>query len=253
MFGLQSIERAMAIVKMLATHTDTSGMSITDLSKECDLALSTLHRILKAMIKQGLVEQDEQTKLYRLGITWLEYGLQVYDTVDYVNKIRPELERLSREVDESVYLSKLAGIEAIIIERIDSENNQIRIHDQLGLRIPMNIGAANKTMLATLPPKEAKVILKQLLPEAEVDEQIQLLKQVKNNGYAISHGERTEGTSSFAVAIVDGFGELIGSISIGCVSFNLTDERMNFLIEKVVETRERLSSKLGYRENESSL
>jgi DNA-binding IclR family transcriptional regulator len=238
---------------MLASHTDSAGMSITDLSKECDLALSTLHRILKALIKQGLIEQDAQTKLYRLGVTWLEYGLQVYDTVDYVTKIRPELERLSREVDESVYLSRLAGNEALIIERIDSENNQIRIHDQLGLRIPMTIGAANKTMLATLPSKEARAILKQLLPEEQVEEQIQLLKQVKKNGYAISHGERTEGTSSFAVAVVDGFGELVGSISIGCVSFNLTDERTAFLIEKVVETRERVSAKLGYREKESSL
>ncbi len=64
-----------------------------------------MHRLLKAMIKQGMVEQDARTKCYQLGTIWLEYGLQVYDSMDYVNKIRPDLERLMREVDESVYLS----------------------------------------------------------------------------------------------------------------------------------------------------
>lgn len=250
---MQSIERAMAIVKVLASSADSAGMSITEISKECDLALSTLHRILKAMTKQGLVEQDAQTKHYRLGIVWLEYGLQVYDTVDYVNKIKPELDRLSREVDESIYLSKRAGNESVIIERINSDNNQIRIHDQLGLRIPLTIGAANKAMLAALPTTEVRAILKQLLPENAVDERIQLLQQVKHNGYAISHGERTEGTSSIAVAIVDGFGELLGAISIGCVSFNLTDERMAFLIEKIIETKARVSAIMGHREKHSPL
>ena len=88
------------------------------------------------MIKQGMVHQDEQTKLYSPGTVWLEYGLKLYDTMDYISNIRPELERLVREVDESVYLSKPLGIEALIIERIDSEKNPIRIYDQLGIQNP---------------------------------------------------------------------------------------------------------------------
>ena len=148
---MQSIDRAMTVAKTLAAHTAENGVSISDLSKHCELPLSTMHRLLKAMIKQGMVEQDERTKCYRLGTIWLEYGLQVYDSMDYVTKIRPELERLGHEVDESVYLSRPAGLEAIIIERIDSEKNTIRIYDQLGLRIPMHIGAANKAMLANMP------------------------------------------------------------------------------------------------------
>ena len=76
--------------------------------------------------------------------------------MDYISNIRPELERLVREVDESVYLSKPLGIEALIIERIDSEKNPIRIYDQLGIRIPMHIGAANKAMLARMSASQSK-------------------------------------------------------------------------------------------------
>ena len=242
---MQSIDRAMTVANVLATRATDNGLPISDLSKQCELPLSTMHRLLKAMIKQGMVEQDERNKCYRLGTIWLEYGLQVYDSMDYVNKIRPELERLMREVEESVYLSKPTGLEAIIIERIDSENNPIRIYDQLGLRIPMHVGAANKAMLAHMPAAKSSSILKNLLPTEQLHTIEVILKEIKQQGYAISHGERTEGTSSVAVAILNSLGEVVGAVSIGFVSFNLTESRMEFLIEKVIETGRRISEKLG--------
>ena len=242
---MQSIDRAMTVAYVLATQATDDGLSISDLSKQCQLPLSTIHRLLKAMIKQGMVEQDERTKCYQLGTIWLEYGLRVYDSMDYVIKIRPELERLMREVEESVYLSKPAGLEAIIIERIDSENNPIRIYDQLGLRIPMHIGAANKAMLASMPTSKSNVLLEKLIPVEQLPTIKIALQKIKKQGYAISHGEKTEGTSSVAVAILDGLGGVVGAISIGFVSFNLNKSRIEFLTKKVIETGQRISEKLG--------
>ncbi|MEK3993469.1 IclR family transcriptional regulator [Psychrobacillus sp. FSL K6-2365] len=241
---MQSITRAMSVAKVLAAHANDKGISISELSKQCELPLSTMHRLLQAMIKQSMVEQDEHSKLYRLGMVWLEYGLQVYDTIDYVSKVRPELERLSKEVEESVYLSKPVGIEAMIVERIDSENNPIRIYDQLGLRIPLHIGAANKSILAAMPSSQSESILSQLLPAGEIPNFSQTLSQITKQGYAISHSERTEGTSSVAVSIKDSLGQIIGAISVGVVSFNLTEERLAFLTSKIIETGNNISAKL---------
>jgi len=244
---MQLLERAMTIAKVLASEATEGSLSISELSTKCDLPLSTLHRILKAMIAQGMIEQDEQTKHYRLGTIWMELGLQVYDTMDYISKIRPELERLARDVEESVYLSKPAGLDTIIIERIDSAANPIRIYDQLGIRIPMHIGAANKALLASIPTEQAKEIINQLVPVEEMADLQAQLEQIRLQGYAISHGERTAGTSSVAVAVFNGFGDIIGAVSIGFVSFNVSDEHINFLIQQLVETGKRVSTKLGYR------
>ncbi|MGE7841889.1 IclR family transcriptional regulator [Lysinibacillus sp. NPDC093712] len=244
---MQLLERAMTIAKVLASEATEGSLSISELSTKCDLPLSTLHRILKAMIAQGMIEQDEQTKHYRLGTIWMELGLQVYDTMDYISKIRPELERLAREVEESVYLSKPAGLDTIIIERIDSAANPIRIYDQLGIRIPMHIGAANKALLASIPTVQAKEIMNQLVPIEEMADLEEQLELIREQGYAISHGERTAGTSSVAVAVFNGFGEIIGAVSIGFVSFNVSDEHINFLIKSLKETGKRVSTKLGYR------
>jgi len=244
---MQLLERAMTIAKVLATETSENSLSISELSAKCDLPLSTLHRILKAMIKQGMIEQDEQTKQYRLGTIWMELGLQVYDTMDYISKIRPELERLARKVEESVYLSKPAGLDTIIIERIDSAANPIRIYDQLGIRIPMHIGAANKAILAAMPVDQANEIMEQLMPHEEISEFEAQLAIIRQQGFAISHGERTAGTSSIAVSILNGFGEVVGAVSIGFVSFNVSPEHIQNLTDSLVETGRRVSAKLGYR------
>jgi len=244
---MQLLVRAMTIAKVLASETSENSLSISELSAKCDLPLSTLHRILKAMIKQGMIEQDEQTKQYRLGTIWMELGLQVYDTMDYISKIRPELERLARKVEESVYLSKPAGLDTIIIERIDSAANPIRIYDQLGIRIPMHIGAANKAILAAMPVAQAKETMEQLMPHEEIAEFEAQLVVIRQQGFAISHGERTAGTSSIAVSILNGFGEVVGAVSIGFVSFNVSPEHIENLTDSLVETGKHVSAKLGYR------
>lgn len=242
---MQAIERVMQITEILARETTTNGISISELTKECDLALSTLHRILKSMVQQGLAEQDTETKLYKLGPTWMEYGLRVYDTMDFVSLIRPEMDRLSKEIEESIYFSKWSGLEAIIIERIDNENNQIRIYDKLGLRIPMHIGAANKSMLAAMTPSEAEGIIRALVPADEQEAFRESLRNIQHQGFAVSHGERTEGTSSIGVAVCDITGGVVGAISVGCVSFNLTGDRLDLITKELLAAKKRITEKFG--------
>lgn len=242
---MQTIDRAMQVIKVLAGSDQKKWISISDLSKECDLPVSTMHRLLQSMIKHGLIQQDPNLKLYSMGNTWLEYGLQMYDTFDFVGLIRPEMEKLMHEVGESVYFSKPIGEEALVVERIDCPHNPIRIYDQLGLRIPMNIGAANKVMLAHMPEEETLKLVHTLVPTVEKDDFLQLLNRIRNEGYGESHGEKTNGTSSVAAPIFNHSNELIGALSIGYVNFNLTEERQHFLCEKVTQYGLRISAKLG--------
>jgi IclR family transcriptional regulator, KDG regulon repressor len=242
---MQTIDRAMQIINVLAQSDSKKWFSITDLSKECDLPVSTMHRLLQSMIKHGLIQQDPRLKLYSMGYSWLEFGLQMYDTFDFVGLIRPEMETLMHEVEESVYFSKPIGLEALVVERIDCPHNPIRIYDQLGIRIPMNIGAANKVMLAHMQRDEALKIINELVPKEEIESFLQLLNTIRHKGYWESHGERTKGTSSVAAPIFDHSNELIGALSIGYVTFNQTDERRQLFTQKVIQTSLRISTKLG--------
>ena len=63
--GIQSIERASAILRALASGPRRLGVS--DLSDRLGLAKGTTHGLLRTLQAEGLVEQDPETGKYQLG------------------------------------------------------------------------------------------------------------------------------------------------------------------------------------------
>jgi len=240
---VQSIDRAMSIISILVSDDSKQSWSISDLAQQTALPLGTLHRILSTLIRHGLVAQVPETKQYKAGYKWMEIGLRLLDKIDIRIAARPVMERLAAEVEESIYLSIPSGTDGIIIEKVDSPL-KVRINENLGDRIPLHIGAPNKTMLAQMREEEVKAILQQLLPTEQIPAFHTQLAEVKKNGYAVSFGEKTENTCAVAAAVI-GYQHVAGSISIGGPSFRFTEERLPLLIQKVKESAEEISVYIG--------
>lgn len=63
--GVQSVERASRLLKLLAT---TPGyVRLADLAESAGLAKSTTHGLLQTLVREGLVEHDPASRHYRLG------------------------------------------------------------------------------------------------------------------------------------------------------------------------------------------
>ncbi|MFJ8235610.1 IclR family transcriptional regulator [Ureibacillus sp. NPDC094379] len=243
---MQAIERAMQIIRVMIKQDPNRFYSITELAEECNLPTSTLHRILKSMIQLEMIQQDKKSKLYHLGTIWLEYGLIVYDTLDYVSLLRPQLESLMKTVEATVYLSKPLGKESIIIERIDCINQSIRVHDKLGLRKPLHIGAANRTMLAHMSSEFVQEIINEAISENEKNSFHQKLEEIKVNGYELTKEERIGGITTIASPIINHYGGVVGAISIKLNAIDLTDENLKTIINEVINTANNISWKMGY-------
>ncbi|MGQ0438313.1 IclR family transcriptional regulator, partial [Bacillus sp. B-TM1] len=154
--------------------------------------------------------------------------------------------QLIYKVEESVYLNIPNGTHSIIIERMDSPL-KIRVIDNLGEQIPLSIGAANKTMLANMKQNETEYIVEQLLSALPEQKQILLdqIKQIRNEGYAVSYGEKTEGTASVAAPIIGFNHKVVGALSVGLISHRINDDRLSFLISKVKQAAHEISIKIG--------
>ncbi|OOG92451.1 hypothetical protein BTH41_05362 [Bacillus mycoides] len=197
-------------------------------------------------MEHRLVTQISETKQYTTGPMWMEIGLRQLEKVDYRSVAREVMKRLASEVEESIYMNIPNGTHSIIIERIDSPL-KIRVIDNLGEQIPFSIGAANKTMLANMKTNEMEHIVEQLL--SSLPEQKQMLfdqlAMIRNEGYAVSYGEKTEGTASVAAPIIGFNHKVVGALSIGLISHRINDDRLSFLISKVKEAANEISIKIG--------
>ncbi|CAM5783006.1 MULTISPECIES: IclR family transcriptional regulator [Brevibacillus] len=243
---VQSIDRAMELINVLVSDETKSDWSISELAHATSLPLSTIHRILGTLSSHGLISQDPVTKHYRIGYTWMTIGMRMLDKIDIRVVAKPVMERLAREVEESICLNIPSGLDAILIEKVESPL-KLRVAEDLGDRIPLTIGAPNKTMLAHMPQADMERIVSQLLPRHQQSEFIEQLAKIRENGYAISSGERTEGTTAIGAVIMGRNQKVAGALSINAVAFRITDERLPMLIGKVKEAAEEISLLSGNR------
>lgn len=242
---VQSIDRAMGIIHVLVSDDSKPHWSISEIAEQTSLPLSTVHRLISSLMKYGLITQIPETKQYKVGYTWMEVGLRLLESIDTRAVARTAMEQLAAEVKETVYLSIPHGMDAIIIERVESAMT-VRIIDNLGERIPLHVGAANKTILANMDPKEAEKIAERLIPDLDKRRTLlERLPEIKRNGYAVSYGEKTEGTASIAAPIIGFNHKVAGALSIGVLSYRITEDRLSTLIDKVKESTREISHKIG--------
>ncbi|MFC7395018.1 IclR family transcriptional regulator [Scopulibacillus cellulosilyticus] len=242
---VQSIDRAMQIINILISDDSKNSWAISEIANETGLPLGSVHRIISTLMKHGLVSQIPETKRYKVGYTWMEIGLRSLENIDFREATRPIMEQLALEVKESVYFSIPNGNFAIIIDRVDSPSS-VRIIDNLGERIPLHIGAANKSMLAYMDDKKANRIINQLI-DSEDDRLtlLQMLREIRTNGFAVSYSEKTEGTASIAAPVIGFNNKIIGSLYINLLSHQIPDDRLSFLIEKVKNAANEASMRIG--------
>ncbi|PEC48371.1 ABC transporter permease [Bacillus sp. AFS077874] len=242
---VQSIDRAMLIIDILNSDESKSNWQITELAEKTSLSLGTLHRLLNSLIQHGLVIQIPETKHYKLGYKWMELGLRQLDKMDFRLVARPVMERLANHVEESIYLNIESGIDGIVIDKIDSPL-KIRIAENLGIRIPLHIGAPNKTLLAYMKENEIQQVLDQLnLSPDSISILKQQLVDIRKNGYAISQSEKTEDTAAIAAPITGYNNKVLGALSVNVPGFRFTQERIPYLIEEVMKAAEEISKKIG--------
>ncbi|BAI73780.1 acetyl-CoA synthetase (plasmid) [Azospirillum sp. B510] len=71
--GTQSLERAIALLRAVA-EAGTAGARLADLMAGVGLSKATAHRLLMALARDGLVEQDAGSKRYHLGPDLMALG-----------------------------------------------------------------------------------------------------------------------------------------------------------------------------------
>jgi hypothetical protein len=106
--GTQSIQRAVAVLRILATARET-GLGLTEISKQAELTRPTAHRILGVLVGEGIVEQRPNTRRYVLGeqIPLLSLSRRTRDPL--LEIVRPHLRAAVDEIGDTGFLTRRTG------------------------------------------------------------------------------------------------------------------------------------------------
>jgi DNA-binding IclR family transcriptional regulator len=243
-----AVERACDV--MLAVAASTTGpLGVKDIGEALRLAPSTVHRLLAALLKKGLVEQDPVTRKYSIGRRLMDVTLERLRHLELPAIALPHMRRLRDATSETVALTLVDGWTQSFVAQVESRH-EIRQTVGIGQRLPLHFGGSGKAALANLPPDELEAYLAQPQftgPEGRAQArrlQAELI-EVRERGYARSAGERVPGAASVAAPVRNHLGEVVGCLSVSGPAARFTPARIAECGERVVATAADISRDLG--------
>ena len=203
--GTQSIERAVALLECVGASERSLGLS--EIARAVGLTPSTTHRLLRALVVAGYVEQEPTTEQYRLGLGIAVLGQRALEHAGY-RVAKPVLDGLSAWTGESVSLGIRRGNEVVVIEQAASAS-PLRFDHPAGAELALHASAMGKVMLANAARSiEREVALLATFdrftdrtitsPDAVVAE----LTAVRDRGWATNVEERHLGVCGIAAPIL---------------------------------------------------
>jgi DNA-binding IclR family transcriptional regulator len=145
--GAGSIDKAIDVLFHL--HAIGEPQGVTAVGRALGLPKSSAHRLLSALARRGLVEQDE-SGLYRMGMGLLALGLGVLDREPVALAAKPVLAAQARALGETFFLVAARGGRLVVLDKVEGDGF-LRAAPRVGAEVPAHASAVGKLYRAFAP------------------------------------------------------------------------------------------------------
>ena len=245
-----SVIKAIEVLKELSRSE--GGLGVTEISNNLNYGVSATYHLLNTLRLCNIIEQDKETKKYRIGFELFRISSVAKNQNNLANIAQPHLDKLKENVGETSNLVVLDNSKTVYIAQSES-NNLLKMFTQLGARVPFYCTGAGKAILAyqseevqkyTISKTSFNKYTKNTLTTEE--ELINEFKIIRIQGYALDNEEREFGVTCVAAPVFDCFKEAIAAISISGPTSRLNEKGIKNIIHQVMGASESLSFDLGY-------
>jgi DNA-binding IclR family transcriptional regulator len=245
--SVQSVDRAVTILEILA-RTGESG--VTEIATELGVHKSTAFRLVATLESHGVVEQNEDRGRYRLGVGLLRLAGATTARLDVIQEARPICRQLAAKTGETVNIAVLSESSAFYLEQV-AGSSALQSHNWVGQHIPLHATSNGKILLSGLESERLKEVLGSLpaYTALTITKKTQLRKEldrVREQGYAVAVDELEVGLTAVAAPIRNAHGDVIASMSVSGPTFRLTGDRIEEVVDLLVDAAVEVSRRLGW-------
>lgn len=248
--GSQSVDRALRLLALVGREAER-GAQLSDLVVESGLNKPTARRLLLALMRAGLVEQEAQTRRYHLGEEAYVLGTLASRRHGLLELSLESLRSLSDITMDTGFLSVRRGNYAVCLHR-EEGTYPVRTHAlQVGNQHPLGIGAGSLAMLSSLDDDEVETVLTANRKVLETQYAYYPLEQIRDDiaaarlqGYALNPGRIVAGSWGLGLAIRFPDGRIAGALSLAAIDSRMNAGRQPELVRQLRTEVERVESKL---------
>lgn len=215
-----SAERVAALLLAFGSGGAGSDHGVSELARAVGRERSQVSRMLRALERGGLVEQDPATQRYRLGWSLLVLASGAGDAA-LLRAARPVLRKVVARTDEVALLSVQRGNRSLTVLREESTQS-LRAGGWVGRISPMHCTASGRALLFDSDDDLVEALTADDLgvphscPGAprDLDELLGRLRTERKRGYALASEELEVGLTSVGVPVRDGAGFIVAVANI---------------------------------------
>ena len=251
--GAQSVARAAALLR-LVTSTGDAGVTTAELAARSELSRPTAHRLLTALRREGLVDQDDQTGRWMPGPELYLMGTIAASRYDITEIARDIVRSLAVRTEESAFLSVRRGDETVCLM---SEQGSFPIRSFVlseGVRFPLGVASAGLAILSFLPDHDVDAYfdrhpeLSERWGAAHAEGRLRArLAETKERGYALNPGLIVEGSYGMGAAVFTRAGHPQWALSLTGVEFRFGADRLPDLGRVLRAHAHQLTSRVAAR------
>jgi DNA-binding IclR family transcriptional regulator len=239
---MRSVQRILAVFESFSS--DRSSLTLQDIADRIELPKSTTFRIVQSLEKAGYLVRLEQQ--YCLSFRFTRLAGLVKSTLGIREIARPVLQELAEQTEETVSIHAVSDRNRVCLDSVTTSSAPLRAVVQSGEQIPLLVGSASKVLMAYMPKAELTPLVKNVAKATKRTSAAVLeeLARIREQGFAVSHGERLLGISAISVPIKDVNEEVHYCLSVGAPTVRMNMNEKEF-IELAVKGAEVISRQFG--------
>lgn len=246
-------DRTLTILELFTDNRLT--ISASEVATNLSVARSTAYRYLQSLVSSQFLE-EAPVGGFRLGLRVLQLAKLARRGFGLSDAALPLMKALNQQFGETIVLTRRMGVDIVCIEREIPPGQLVRISYERGSRLPINAGASALVLLAWLKDDEVRSLVgrEPLQSYTEntltsADEILARLRQIRQDGYCVTHAHVDPDTVGLAVPVFNGKGAVEASLSVVTFERRVDPAREHEITTSLLDVARQLSVHLELAES----
>lgn len=238
------VGKALLLLTRLGEYPD--GVMASELARRCGFPLSTAHRLLGALVRDGYASFEPATKRYSIGLRVFQLAQGVLRAHGFSGLARPVLEDVSAATREATLLAVRDGERQLYLYSIEGPQ-QVRVVGEPGKHGPLHCTAQGKVLVAFAEPDVREYLVTNLALDHQGPQSItsrsrfrEEIEAVRERGYAIADEEHEAGIRAVAVPVLVGE-HVAAALATAAPAYRMTVEQLEAQVPRLTEASQALA------------
>lgn len=217
------VGRAIRLLVLVGEHPH--GITLSVLARESGVPVSTAHRLVNSLCREGLVEFETGDKRYKPGLRLFQLGQQAGQAYGFAGTALPVMQRVTRQTEEATLMSVLDGTRHLYVHYVDGPL-PVGVRSEPGRHGPLHCTSMGKVLMAFAPADVRADLLDRVEltphgPNSITDREVlrDEVARAAERGYATADEEHHAGLRAVAVPVLRPDGTVFAALSTAAPAF----------------------------------